>query len=136
MIADTIEKVDRGDDLTHEDSYFELEFSDGSKVDERAVNWSSVAEQRTVYMSERPKTVMVCTLEVKTIRVVHKGLETLIEVPRGLQVYQACKSQAIYVDGRAETSMIGRTVGLVDGDKIVEERYLDGIAGQVVGVRI
>jgi len=136
MIADNIEKIQR-DSSFHEDTYFEVVFSDDSTVDERTVNWSAISEENTVTYMGALKLVMVCKFPVKTIRIVHDSLTTDVTVPEGCGVYQAFKSESLF-NSKGEKILDrinGRIVGLVKDGEVIEERFLDGRGNQVIGFK-
>lgn len=121
----------------HSSSYFEVQFVDGSKVDERDVNWSSISEERTVRILGGSKTAFVCKHPVDLVRIVHDGLSTEIDVPDGCEVYQSIKGETVMMSTgeRISKSTLGRFVGIVKDGEVIEERYLDGQGNQVIGFK-
>lgn len=133
MISNHIQKVQRLDSF-HERSHFEVTFTDGSVVTERDSNWSSFSAETVVRLFGVHKRVMLCVHPIKSIKIVHNGLETHIDVPEGCQVYQAFKSRTSLVES-GKSEILGRTVGLVRDGEIIEERFLNATTRQVVGIR-
>lgn len=133
MIATNIPTVERGESM-HDASFFELVFTDDSSITEKETNWSSFSGERVVTLLGKKKTVMVCNHPVKTIKITHNGLETGFYVPEGCEVYQAIRSRTS-VGEAGSSKVVGRLVGIIKGDKVIEEHFLDGISGEVTGVR-
>ena len=74
--------------------------------------------------------------KIKHIKVVHSGLETEFDVPDDCRVYQSVHGNSTYIPGGAAThSTVGRFVGLIKNNRIIEERFLNAVEGIVVGFR-
>lgn len=124
---------DRG---VHPHSYFEVQFVDGSVRTEHETNWRDLSVEKTVEYFGGKKTVKVCQLPVKRVVMRHGDLSTIIDVPEGVEVYQAIRSETIFVPGGRKIDRIsGRVVGLVKDNKVIEERFLNAAAGEVFGAR-
>lgn len=138
MIADQIKMQDKslGDRGLSEDSFFIVEFTDGSIRTEQGTNWSDMSVREKVEYLGNPKTVFLCNFPVKKINVKHDGLETTIEVPKDCKVYQAVRSTSLLTPGDVTTSkVVARIVGLVKDGKVIEERLLANGASSVTGVK-
>lgn len=139
MIADTIKKTDdflasRG---LSDDSYFEIEFEDGSSVREHEVNWSDISEQVRVEYFGNKKTVMLCTFPVKKITLNHGELQESVEIPEGCRGYQAVRGvTAVQTNGSGSSEVAGRIVGIVKDGVVIEERFLNGLEGRVFGTKL
>lgn len=118
-------------------SYFEVEFEDGSVAREHDHNWSDLSEPMAVDSLGTRKAAHVARFRVKRISVFHEGLSTTIEVPEGCAPYQAVRAETVLGPHMPRRDRIlGRVVGIVDKDgRILEERLLDGVAGQITGYR-
>lgn len=135
MIKDQFEKVTREDEF-HNDSYFEVTFEDGSVRDERDLNWSAIAELRTVSYKNGNRAVFESKQKVKHMKVVHAGLVVEFDVPDDCTVYQSVHSSAVYTPGGgASHRVVGRFAGLIKNDRIIEERFLNEVEGIVIGFR-
>lgn len=135
MIADQFEKVVREDEF-HNDSYFEVTFEDGSMRDERDLNWSEISAQRTVAYKDSNRAVFECNQKVKHMKIVHNDLVTEFDVPDDCTLFQSVHSTAIYSPGGgAAHRVVGRYVGLIKNDRIIEERFLNEVEGIVSGFR-
>lgn len=118
------------------DSFFEVVFEDGSTITEKDVNWSELAEERKVSYFEGLKTVMASELPLTRITVRHAGLSASIAVPVGCETYQAVRSETVLMDGRKQHRVVGRVIGLIKDGQVMEEQFINGVEGVVVGTRI
>lgn len=135
MISDIILKVIREDD-TFLNSYFEVMFNDGSIVKEYDTNWSAFAKQEEVNYQNKKRTVYTSIYPIKKIKIYHKGLQTELDVPDDHKVYQSMRSRATFTpNGRKDNLILGRYVGLIKDNRIVEERFLSEYEGIVTGYR-
>lgn len=118
-------------------SFFEVEFEDGSIARESEHNWSDIAEPRAVEALGFQKAAHVSRFRVKRITVFHEGLSTTLEVPEGCLPYQAVRAETVVGPQMPRRDRIlGRVVGIVnERGQIVEERFLDAVAGHVTGYR-
>ena len=118
-------------------SYFKLTLDDDSVVLESDKAWSTISQIKSVEYFGGKKTVYVCTLSVKRIEMFHDGLETSIDIPEGCEVYQAIRSMTDFMPTGGSTSKThGRCVGIVKDGKVIEERFLNGVLGEVQGVKL
>jgi hypothetical protein len=125
MISDQFPKAERQDDF-HEVSYFEVVFEDGSVRDEKDLNWSDISQEMIVDYKEKQKTVFVSIPKIKKIKVTHKDLSVELDIPDNCQVYQAIRSNATLVPGQPTVhSTIGRVIGLIKDNRVVEERFIN-----------
>lgn len=135
MIADNFEKVER-DSSFHDDSYFEVIFEDGSIRTEKDLNWSQISEQKVVGYKNGNRAVFLSVPKIKTIKIIHGELSTEIEVPEDCRVFQSVHGNSTYIPGMQTIhSTVGRFVGLVKDDRIIEERFLNAVEGNVIGFR-
>jgi hypothetical protein len=119
-----------------EDSHFVVYLQDGSVHSEADTNWSSMSTEMVCEYFGKKKTVMVCSSPVSKIKITHGDLITEIDIPEGCQVYQAMRSEVVFTPGQdIHKSISGRVVGIVRDGVIVEERFLDGNAGEVLGIK-
>lgn len=138
MITDSLKKetktlTERG---LHDRSHFTAHFTDGSSINEAEYNWSDVSTETVVDFFGRKKTVMLSAHPVSKIVMEHEGLHTELDVPEGHQVYQAVRGGTSFVPGQdAPAVILGRIVGIVKDATVVEERFLDGMSNQVLGLK-
>lgn len=119
-----------------EDSYFEVVFADDTKISEHEVNWSSISARRVVDVMNGKKGVMVCVFPVKRISACLGDLEASIDVPEGNEAYQATRSEAVVIPGYGrQDRVVGRIIGILKGDVVVEEKFLNAIEYRVQGIR-
>lgn len=137
MIADNIQKTKRDEGNLHDSSYFELQFTDGSLITEKDVNWSDVSEQKTVTLLGKNKLAYICKYPVDFIRVTHDGLVSEVDIPDDCEVYQAFKSEALFAGGvKISDLILGRIIGIVKDGIVIEERFLDGRGNQIIGFKL
>ncbi len=118
------------------ESYVRLTLDDGTVKDDREVSWKSISEMKTVSYFGKKKTVYVCALPVAFVDVFHDRLEVHMQIPDGCSEYQAIRSKADFNAGQTRDAVVGRCVGLVKNSVVIEERFLNGVNNEVVGVRI
>lgn len=119
-----------------QDSHFMLTFTDGSVHSEHDTNWSDISTQTTVDFFGKQKIAFLCNHPVSKIKICHGTLETEIDVPEGCQVYQSIRASVLFTPGKdIEYATTGRVVGLVKDCVVIEEQFLDAIAGKVIGIR-
>ena len=119
-----------------EGSYFEVYFSDGSYRKEDETNWSDISELKKVKYFDNEKYVRVCIFPVNRIKIIHGELEVDIPVPEGCSVYQSVRSNAYFALGQPVSyEVFGRTVGIVRGGSVIEERFLNGRTKKVEGIK-
>ena len=138
MISETIKKS--GSTLEERGlpshSYFVVTFKDGSSVREHDVNWSAISEEKKVKYFGGVKTAMVCVHPVSKIEMFHGEMSSSLDVPDGCEVYQAVRGYAVLRTGETATGQVGgRVIGLVKDGEVIEEQFLDGMIGQVRGLR-
>jgi len=117
------------------DSFFEVEFDDGSSLTEKEINWSAIAEEMRVAYFGATKTVFVCKFPVSTLWVHHGDLRAHVDVPSGCQAYQAVRSQALILDGKRQTKILGRAVGIIKDGEVIEEQFINETEHEVFGTR-
>ena len=119
-----------------DDSYFKLTYPDGTTVDEYEANWSDLSEKKVVGYFDNTKMVSVSQKPVSKIEMFHEGLHSEITVPMGGEVYQAIRSTTMfYGNGKRTDRVIGRIMGVVQDGEVVEEHMLNGMTGQVEGLK-
>lgn len=138
MISEIIEKTiqtlqERG---IPENSFFSVIFEDGSEVTEKDTNWSTFSEKKEVDYFSNKKVVKVSKYPVKLLKCFHEGIEASIEVPKDCQAYQAIRSETLIIQGaERKNRIIGRVIGIVKGDEVIEELFLNGIQFKVEGFK-
>jgi hypothetical protein len=119
------------------DSCFECVFLDDSKISEEDYNWHDMSEEKEVKFGDITKKVRVCKYPIKKITMNHKNLKTTITVPKDCQVYQSIVAEMTFLpNGQKENRILGRLVGIVKDDKVIEERFLGSDFNEVMGVRL
>lgn len=115
-------------------SFFSVVFRDGDLLSEHNVNWSDFSKEIAIDYRGRKRTLHVA--DVSNISVVHGTLSTDIDIPKGCLAFQGIRAHTTFMlGGTQDTKVVGRFVGIVKDGKIIEERYLDGMKGQIIGIR-
>lgn len=123
--------------LLNMEKNFEIHLHNGKKHDSTNHTWSEHSERIEVEAFGSKKIVHLSKHDVKKICVFHDGKTEELEVPKGARVYQATRSEAVFLpDGTAQHRIIGKLMGIVKDGKVIEEIYIDGLQGQVFGLRI
>lgn len=118
-----------------EGSLFELYLDDGTIVSEVDVNWSSISERRLVEYLGGQRSIMVCRLPVVSVRATHEGLSSSISIGENEEVYQGVRSETLISGGEKRNRIIGRFIGKIRGNGVVEEHFLNGLSNEVEGFR-
>jgi hypothetical protein len=109
---------------------FELKTKGGKIIND---NWSDISTQKLVKYQDSNKIVYVCNLEVEKIKIKLKDLETEMVVPEGCDVYFAKKAQISSL--QKEETFVGLIAGLIKDGEVVEERFINNIAHEIMGFR-
>lgn len=117
-------------------SFFRVVFPDGSLREEHDTSWGDMSERRTVKYFGQKKTVYTCTFPVKRLEMFHDGMEAIVDVPEDCQVFQSVQSRQDFGGGSGRNTVVGRRVGIVRGDSVIEERFLNGVNHEVLGSKI
>lgn len=136
MISEKIKKQNKSLEKRglKEDSFFVVHFKDDSFVSEKDANWNEMGEVKVCDYFGGKKTVCICTHPVKKIHIKHEGMEHILEVPKDCYVYQANRSETLFLqNGEKKERLLGRVIGLVKDNEIIEEYFLNGIEGRIFG---
>lgn len=137
LIAEQIKKTEFSlkDRNIPEDSWFEVTFIDDSVITEKEANWSAMSHREVANCFGKPKVCFVCDFQVKSIKVIMGDLETVIDVADGEKVYQYIRSERLVAKDIDNSNLVGRGVGLIQKESVIEERFLDRLANVVSGAR-
>ena len=108
---------------------------DGNVISSEFSEWTDYSIKKRVNKGTGFKMAYVSMFPVKHITVHHNGLEKSLDVPEGYDVFQSIVGNTIITNGVGNNSVLGRTVGLVKGDSVTEEYFLDGITNNVIGYK-
>ena len=118
------------------DSFFEIKLEDGSYMSEKETKLSSISEIKKVKFLGKEKTVSACKFKLKSIKCFHEGMEAEIEIPYGCQAYQAIRSEAVIIkDIQRKDRILGRIIGVIKNDEVIEEKFINGIELKVQGFK-
>ena len=109
-----------------EDSFFAVEFDDGSVRSEHDTNWSDMSELTTVVLNGKPKQVMLCKHPIKKATVVSKiGKSHTVFPDSNNLVYQAVRVRDTFKGGKlVRKEIIGRVIGVVKDGVVLEEKLI------------
>ncbi len=117
-------------------SLFIIKFQDGSMITEHECNWSELSETKVVNYFGGKKTIAVCIHPVKTLRIEHGEMTHTIEIPENCEVYQAIRAETNFMsNGIKKDKINGRVVGLVKDNEVIEEYFLNGLEGRIMGMK-
>jgi len=117
-------------------SFFDCHFKDESKRTEHDTNWSEISEEKIVKFGDSFKIVKICNLPLKKLKVSHREKSFEIELKEGEEVYQAVKSQTFFLsNGKNKTRIMGRIIGRVKDDKVIEEIFINDLDGEIIGIK-
>jgi len=119
-----------------ENSYFHVIFDDDSEVDENNTNWSALSEEQIVNYAGQYKMVRVCTYKIKKITIKHNDLTVEIIPKDNEGIYQSVKMLVVFdQNGNPMNQMLGRTIGLVKENIVIEEHFLDSRLNEIIGLK-
>lgn len=113
--------------------YFVAILENGDVIHERDTAWSSISKYKTVKYFGMKKEVLASKLPIRHLEIHHEGLEVLMDIPPGCQVYCAFRSQMSLT--ATHKKLLGRCVGIIRNGEVIEERFLNGSEQQVLGMR-
>jgi hypothetical protein len=137
MISDFIQKTNASLESRGlpTNSYFEVEFYDGSIITEKECNWSSFSYPTVIDNCGAKMLLHVATLPIDKITIYLNDLKTSIDVPPGYDCYQFIKAERLLATGIDRHTCLGRGIGLVKNGKVVEEKFINAIENKVMGIR-
>jgi len=111
--------------------------NDNKEISEQETEWSSISTPIEVKYLDRKKMVHICTLPVKNIKCILENLETEIEVTEDCFVYQATRGEALIIkDISRKDRVLGKIIGLVRNNEVVEEKYINAIEQKIEGFKL
>lgn len=116
-------------------SYFEVEFRDGSVIHSKDVSWHAYSVKKKVSKDDSFKLAYVSAFPVKSVLVHHNGLEKRLDIPEGSDMFQSIVGNTIITGGESRDSVLGRIVGIVKDNRVMEEYFLDGSSNNVIGYK-
>lgn len=117
-------------------SFYKIYFEDGSSADSEKISWYNCAEKIKVKRGNRYKLVYASTAPIKSILVHHNNLEKKLDVPEGHRVFQAICARTNFVGNSTTNEILGRIVGLIKGNEVVEEYNLSSESDSILGFKI
>ncbi len=120
-------------------SFHEIEFKNGKKCHSQTqpmqASWMRNAVKMRVKRGNQYKTVFASYVPIKCLTVHHNGLKHAMNVPEGCQVFQSIVAQSQF-DGKNRTdTVLGRIVGIIKNNEVLEEYFLDGVSHNIVGFK-
>lgn len=114
---------------------FEIEFPDGSKRTEHNTDWNAIGTLRTVKHEDRDKTIMICNVPIKKLKVKCLELSKELTSKKDEDLYQMTRASIMESrekPGEYVTTVVGKTIGRLKGDKIIEEYFLDARTNKII----
>ena len=115
---------------------FRITLADGTTRDDLDAPWKDISYMRKVNYFGKKKTVYVCASPIKHIEIFFEDLETSIDVPEDCEAYYATRARTNFIGGAAKNMILGRCVGLVKNDEVIEEKFINGIEHEVQGMKL
>ena len=95
-----------------------------------------MSKEKIVKFDDTFKRVNVNKYAIKKIKINHSGLSTELVANEGEEIYQAIKSQTLFVHGgKTTTTIIGRVVGKIKDGEVIEERIIDNRYNEIYGFK-
>lgn len=138
MISNNIKKETRSlrDRGLNDKSFFHATFTDGSEAKEHDCNWSDFSVEKRVKYHDGTKTVRVSARPVKNLKVSHEGFNLDVDVPENCEVYQCIRAESTFTpNGAPKQRIVGRVVGIIKNDEVVEERFINSLQNVILGFR-
>lgn len=135
-VSDTIKKeaktlIERG---LPDRSYFHVTFHDDSEAKEMDTNWRDFSELKRVKYKTGTKSVMVSSHRIKHISMYHNDRQLDLDVPEVHDVYQAVRSETLFVPRQdKQTRITGRVVGFIKDGEVVQEIFMNGLQDSILG---
>ncbi len=116
-------------------SFFEATFKDKTNCHEKDYSWYEMSTEKKVKYQGMTKTVFICNHKISHIRVTHEGKQVELDVPDDCEVYQAMRSETSFSSAGRKDRTLGRVVGLIRDDEVIEEYFINGLQRCVLGFR-
>ena len=118
------------------ESYYLITFQDGSSAHSDEVSWYDISEKITVSRRGKPSLVYASRVPIKSITAHHHGLEKTIEIPEGCRVFHAMAARTTFAGDRTKNDILGRTIGIIKENIVVEEYNINIEAGTITGFKL
>ncbi len=117
-------------------SFYQLHHQNGTVQHEKDHGWKSISTEKVVDNNGRKVTVRVLNYKIEKIFVNHGSMQTEVEVPHDCEVYQMNKGMTTFTaNGGINNIDLGRVIGLIKNNEVIEERYLEALTNQISGWR-
>lgn len=135
-ISDNLKKENRTlkERGLHEKSFFHATFDDDSQAHEQNHSWSDFSELKKVSYQGGFKSVMLSKHKIKHIKIRHNDREVNLQVPQDHEVYQAIRSETMFIPDQAkQNKIVGRCVGFVKDGEVVQEIFINAHNDSILG---
>ena len=109
--------------------------TDGTILHSDRASWLNYALKTTARHDGRSKTVYASGPSVKSLRVVHHGLEKTIESAPDMQVFQSISARTTFTQDKDTQEIIGRVIGIIKEGVVTEEYFLNGELNEIIGFK-
>ncbi len=120
-------------------SFIQIAMKDGktfhSHHHPNEASWHRHAHKMRVRRGDQYKTVYASHTNIKSITVHHEGVEKTIDIPPGCLVFQSIVAQTTASGKDYRTKVLGRIAGIIKGDEVIEEYFLDGESRNILGYK-
>lgn len=109
----------------------------GKTHDSDTMRWSEISERTEVNYFGNKKIVHLAKGKVKSLRIFHDGLSQELKVPEGCRVFQATRSETVFLpNDQVQNRIIGKIMGIVKDGVVIEEVFIDGQQHKVLGIKL
>jgi hypothetical protein len=106
-------------------------FEDGSTAIDNEMSWRAISEERLI----EDKMFLVCTKSIEKIKISTETEVLLLNVSDRKLFYFISSQSEFCPTGEVKTTDIGKTVGFIEDDKVVEEYFIDERTNEIKGIK-
>jgi hypothetical protein len=117
-------------------SFYTITLRDGTSLHSDDISWHDHSEKMKVSRRGNTSLVYASTTPIKSITVHHHGLEKSVEIPEGCRIFQSTAARTTFSGDKSKNEILGRTIGIIKDNTVVEEYNLNIEARTITGFKI
>ncbi len=117
-------------------SFYTITFRDGSSAHSDDISWHNISDKIKVSRRGKPSLVYASRVPIKSFTAHHHGLEKSIDIPEGCQVFQTTAARTTFVGGDIKNEILGRTIGIIKDNVVIEEYNINIEDGTITGFKL
>jgi hypothetical protein len=117
-------------------SSYTLTFPDGTTTNSNDIGWQEISSKVKVTRNGKVVQAYVSFAPISSIYVSHNGLEKSLDVPHDCGVFQSVTARTTFIGDTLKTEEIGRTIGLVKDNIVIEEYNLSSETNSINGFKL